>query len=426
MSLRWKISSLVVGSVLVTLLLSGLLVRQIMVTTEVSRARNEAVGTLHSAVGILEQTGIATLGSTVNDEQLPSEPRSAAERGSEVTYLDDLGGDSVVWAAAPVRLGTTTSIISVKVSRHEGIAQRQHVDTALWSAGAASLVTVAGLGTVVAGRLSRRLEAGARAARQISTGDGPASVVDAIGGSSKRSDEVDEFAQSVDAMARKLTTRLESEQAFTADLAHELRTPLAGLVAAAGLLDESRPAEMVRDRVRRLRVLVEDLLEISRLDARSDPILWERLALDPLVERLVGNLRELPACRGCEITISAGAPGATVSMEGRRMERILSNLVINAAVHGGGRIEVSTTPTHLVVQDRGPGYPDNVLDSGPTRFESSGGGMGLGLTIASRQAAALGWTLTLANTGSGARATVTWPEGPSSENDGGTQPAAAP
>lgn len=409
MSLRWKISSLVVCSVLVTLVLSGLLVRQILVTNEVNRARNEAIGTLRSAVDILEQTGVAALGSTINDELLPDEPRAAATAGSEVTFLGEDKGQKVVWAASPVQLGTESSVVSVKISRHESMAERQHVDTALWSAGVAALITVAGLGTLVARRLSLRLEAGAGAARKISTGQGHVSVVEAIGGTSKRRDEVDEFAQSVDAMAQRLTSRLEAEQAFTADLAHELRTPLTGLVAAAGLLDGSRPAEMVRDRVQRLRELVEDLLEISRLDARSDPILWECVGLDPLMEQLIGNLRELPACRGHDVDFSAGAPGVTISTERRRLERIVSNLVVNAAVHGQGPIEIATSPTSLMVQDHGPGYPENVLDSGPTRFESSGGGMGLGLTIVSRQTAALGWRLDLANTPTGARATISWP-----------------
>ena len=68
-------------------------------------------------------------------------------------------------------------------------------------------------------------------------------------------------------MASTLQRKLLSEQRFTADVAHELRTPLTGLHAAAELLPPGRPTELVRDRVRALRALTEDLLEISRLDA---------------------------------------------------------------------------------------------------------------------------------------------------------------
>ena len=105
-------------------------------------------------------------------------------------------------------------------------------------------------------------------------------------------DEVTAFAEAVDTAVERLAERLDSEQRFTADLAHEMRTPLTGLVNAANLLEEdSRPAELVRERTERLQTLVEDLLEVSRLDAgRATPDL-QPVNINHMLKSLLLNLR---------------------------------------------------------------------------------------------------------------------------------------
>ena len=72
------------------------------------------------------------------------------------------------------------------------------------------------------------------------------------------------------ALSRKLgelDEAAEREKRFSSDVAHELRTPVTGLVAAAALLDDSRAAGMVRERASALAALVEDLLEVMRLES---------------------------------------------------------------------------------------------------------------------------------------------------------------
>ena len=103
------------------------------------------------------------------------------------------------------------------------------------------------------------------------------------------------------ALSRKLGELDESaerEKRFSSDVAHELRTPVTGLVAAAALLDDSRAAGMVRERASALAALVEDLLEVMRLESgelpRLDPFDLAQLVRDVVHLRLPGAEVDAP------------------------------------------------------------------------------------------------------------------------------------
>ena len=158
-------------------------------------------------------------------------------------------------------------------------------------------------------------------------------------------------------------------------MSHELRTPLTALVAEASLLearlpdlppDARRPAELLVTDVGRLRVLVEDLMELSRFDAHAEQILLTEIDLVRLVR---GDDRRPPA-RG-------DAPGTTIrssssQTDPRRLDRILGNLLDNAREHApGAAVDVSLgrdgrDAVLLEVADRGPGVPADRL---PGLFE---------------------------------------------------------
>ncbi|MER7758182.1 HAMP domain-containing sensor histidine kinase [Streptomyces sp. NPDC097619] len=312
-----------------------------------------------------------------------------------------------MWAAARVD-GTP---VAVRNSMLGDFFARQALDRHMRYAALATLAVVVPLTLLGAELVLRRLRRVAGTARAIRGGDLEART----GG--RGHDEISEISAAVDHMADALRDRLRSEQRFTADVAHELRTPLTALVSAASVLPESEATDLVRDRVRVLRGLVDDLLEISRLDAGAERSETRPVPLGDLVEDCVRRA----GVEGVRVTV-VGRPVADT--DPRRLDRILTNLLVNAQRHGRPPVEVTVeeeaggagkpagadtaagagagagggTGARIRVRDHGPGYPAELLAAGPQRFRTGaaerGHGHGLGLTIALGQARVIGARLT--------------------------------
>ena len=216
------------------------------------------------------------------------------------------------------------------------------------------------LGVLIGGQLSRRLRKAAAAAGNVAQGNTDVRVRDAIGGVVR--DETDELARAVDALTDALNERIEAERRVTADIAHELRTPVTGLLTAAELLPPGRPTELVRDRAQAMRTLVEDVLEVARLDSASERAELQEIALGEFVSRRVAALD--PDVRVQVVHES------WVSTDPRRLERILLNLLANAAKHGKPPVEVTVEGRVVRVRDHGPGFPEALLREGPSRFRT--------------------------------------------------------
>ena len=220
-----------------------------------------------------------------------------------------------------------------------------------------------------------------------------------------------------------LTAARDRERRFVADVSHELRTPVTALVAEAAELSaevEALPAasrrtvELLDRDVRRLRDLVEELLELSRLDA-ADPHADLEVAEVDLVRFLDAVVsRRLP---GTEVRCR---PGLTVRTDRRRLERVVTNLVDNARVHADGAevtVSAGLDGGHLVVEvaDRGPGVPPAQLPHLFDRFTKGdaargGSGSGLGLAITWEHVRVLDGTVTATNrVGGGLAVTVQVP-----------------
>jgi two-component system sensor histidine kinase MtrB len=211
--------------------------------------------------------------------------------------------------------------------------------------------------------------------------------------------------------------RLEAAEArnrrFVADVAHELRTPLAALVAEASILREHldelpvesrRTGELLVADVGRLRTLVDDLMEVSRFDAGA-----EQIASEPV--DLGGLVRSVAAARLPDASLDLPDAPLIIETDPRRLERILGNLLDNAREHAPGAQVVVTLAAGadeiaLAVADRGPGVPPDRLDGIFERFYKAdpsrhGGSSGLGLAIAAEHAALLGGYLLAANRAGG-------------------------
>jgi len=210
-----------------------------------------------------------------------------------------------------------------------------------------------------------------------------------------------EMAEALEEKIRALSEAQARERRFTSDVAHELRTPLTALVGEASLLEQQlermpleakRPAQLLVEDVLRLRRLVEELMEISRLDAGREDVRTEPVDLGSLA---AGLLRS----RGWNTRVSLDAEPIAVETDPRRAERVLSNLIENALAHGGRdvavRITRDETDAVVEVRDRGPGIAPEHLAHVFERFYKAdparaGGGSGLGLAIALENARLLG------------------------------------
>lgn len=232
------------------------------------------------------------------------------------------------------------------------------------------------------------------------------------------SDEVGTLAASFNRMTAAFQEMLQRERRFVAAVSHELRTPLAALQATSQVLAARKAelppsareaAEMVAEDVQALRVLVEELLEISDLDARRATVRWEAV-----------DLRALAAAtaRRRHLELAVEGSGATTWTDKARVERIVGNLIDNAVEHGGGagvrvRVAERNGRCEVAVSDRGPGIDPVDLPHLFERFykadQSRGrdrGGIGLGLAIAAQNARLLGGTL-VADSRAGEGATFT-------------------
>ncbi|RKT17197.1 signal transduction histidine kinase [Streptomyces sp. 1114.5] len=399
MTLRRQIATAVAAISVLVAVAVGLLVHQAMIRQHVDQARATALSALDSSLaGYARGDDPTGRGATLDDPALPEQLRALASGGRQGSLLATDGRGESLWAAGPVEHG----VLSVRVDFAQDRQAIADLDRIILLTVVAAVFTTVLAGVLVADRISRRLRTAAVAARDIAAGGTDTRIGELVDGK----DEVADLAAAVDQMSRTLHRRLADEQRFTADVAHELRTPLTGLVTAAELLPPGRPTELVRNRVQALRGLVEDLLEVSRLDADAEAPDLSAIPLERAVRRTV-------SLTGLDVTVEVAAD-LRVRTDLRRLDRILGNLLLNAHRHGAAPVHLHVDGRRITVRDHGPGYPDDLLRHGPQRFRTNaperGRGHGLGLTIATGHARVIGATLTFTNhpTG-GATATLTLP-----------------
>ncbi|MFE0024864.1 ATP-binding protein [Amycolatopsis sp. NPDC059021] len=216
---------------------------------------------------------------------------------------------------------------------------------------------------------------------------------------------------------------------FVADVSHELRTPLAAMNAVTDVLDEDAgqlpadtavAARLVSAETKRLTRLVQDLVEISRFDAGRAELRLEEWDLATAVTDCL-------AARGWQVgeDLVADLPdGLTATLDRRRFDIVVANLVGNALRHGAPPVEIrlrsevdssSREFVVLTVTDHGPGIPEETLPRVFDRFTKAdtsrarSEGSGLGLSIARENARLHGGDITASNTSAGARFTLWLP-----------------
>ncbi|MEU3935967.1 HAMP domain-containing sensor histidine kinase [Streptomyces sp. NPDC029044] len=405
MNLRWRIGTLVVSTTAAAVACVGVWVHVDAYNRELKQARSAVRTDLDRAASVYARTGEVRGTGARLDAELPEGLAGLVRRGHHGTELVDGPRGRQMWAARPA--GDRT--LSVTANVEPTLRDLEALDASIAVAGALTAGVLLPAGAFTASRLSRRLRLAAATATRISHGE-----LDArIGVPERPRDEIDEISHAVDTMAAALQSRLLTEQRFTADVAHELRTPLMGLLTAAENLPEGRITDHVRERVRALCSLTDDLLEISRLDTGAEEPDLAAWSLGLLVQQAVARA-DFPVRVD---PVEDGHTATLVRTDPRRLNRILANLLANAHRHGRPPVEVAVTATSVTVRDHGRGYPEELLTDGPQRFRTHaperGKGHGLGLTIALGQAEVIGARLRFGNApDGGAEAVLTLPAAP--------------
>ena len=354
-------------------------------------------GELRDAGGRALESAVITYG-----EEPPAAPDLPADLPpGEAVTVDAEGGGSLRYRAEafPARGTPGTIVVAVPLSDTDATLNRLLVVEALVIAGVLLVLGVVGAWLVRLGL--RPLDRMGTTAGIIAGGDLSRRVTPATPRT-----EVGRLGVALNAMLDRLEDAFAQRQAsedrlrrFLSDASHELRTPLASIRGYAELhrmgaatdpADVARAMQRIEDEAARMGVLVEDLLELARLDEERDPV---RVPVDvaALARDAVADARAAAPDRPFELRADAGA---TVLADPHQLRQVLANLLRNATVHTppGTPVEVAVerdgTDVRLRVRDHGPGLPGDDPGALFDRFwRAEGGrergkaGAGLGLAI---------------------------------------------
>ncbi len=244
--------------------------------------------------------------------------------------------------------------------------------------------------------------------------------------------------------SRQRERRLEqSRRQLVAWVSHDLRTPLARLTAMAEALqdgittDPGRYHGQIRAEVARLTGMVDDLFELSRIQAGTLQLSPDEIALSDLVSDAVATTEALAQANGVLLTGEAGRP-MVIRADPRELSRVLANLLVNAVQHtpAGGRVHVEAGQEAgralLAVSDGCGGIPEaelaRIFDTGwrgtQARTPGADGGAGLGLAIVRGVVDAHHGEVRVVNSGPGCRFEV-WLPLTAGRDDTGPDRAAA-
>lgn len=240
-------------------------------------------------------------------------------------------------------------------------------------------------------------------------------------------EEIRTMVEALNGLFARVETALEAERRFTADAAHELRTPLAALLAQLQVAQRARDSgerdrslAQLRSGLTRAAHLVDQMLQLARLDPESglpDP---QPVDLAGIAETVCADLGPQILARNLDFDLST-EPGCIVTGQAEWLRVLLRNLVDNALRYSpeGGRLHVRVGRPdgrrQISVSDSGPGIPAGERAAALRRFhrlgQSKESGSGLGLSIVARIAELHGARLELgdARPGPGLRATIEWP-----------------
>ncbi|WP_206323176.1 MtrAB system histidine kinase MtrB [Streptomyces sp. HNM0575] len=251
-------------------------------------------------------------------------------------------------------------------------------------------------------------------------------------------DDIARLGESFNKMAQNLQVKIQQleelsrmQRRFVSDVSHELRTPLTTVRMAADVIHEAREefdpatarsAELLLGQLDRFESLLGDLLEISRFDAGAANLEADPIDLRDIVRRVVDGCEPLADRKGSRVLVRGDDKPVVAEADGRRIERVLRNLVDNAIEHGEGhdvvvRLASGGGAVAVAVRDYGVGLSSSEAErvfnrfwrADPARARTTGGS-GLGLSIALEDARLHGgWLQVWGEPGGGSQFRLTLP-----------------
>jgi len=312
-------------------------------------------------------------------------------------YYPDSPGRTILTPWSKKNLGTlfispSSSVDPISLWRVSGPIKQYIIWGALIAGGIALSITFF---------LSRRILAPVRAltlaAKRLGSGDFSQRV------EVKDKSELGELASTFNSMASDLERAERLRQNLVADVAHELRTPLSNLrgyleaVRDGVVKPDARTIRSLDEEAGLLSRLVDDLQELSLVEAGELKLVYQLEDISELINQVVTSAQAQATAKGVSISIELADKLPLVNIDSYRVRQVLRNLLENAIAHtaGGDNITIAARQSHnfieVMVTDTGEGIPADDLPNIFERFyrvdksrSKATGGSGLGLTIAKR------------------------------------------
>jgi signal transduction histidine kinase len=297
---------------------------------------------------------------SISESSIPSRLRTEVLNGSVVSQTNVSSG-----AEAQPQIVVGVPIPSIHAAYFEvfSLSDLAHtlrvLGTTLIVAGLVTTVLGTALGRFASRRLLRPLAGVSRAAVAIAGGQ-----LDTRLAPETTDPDLEGLTTSFNTMVDQIQARIEREARFNSDVSHELRSPLTTLSASLEVLEADRndlplraqhALQLLGDDLRRFQRMVGDLLEMSRADAGSMDVFLEEVNAGELVQRAVeAGVRSLgDTTHPPDVVIAADVEALHVGVDKRRFERVMANLLENAAYYGGGATLISVGAVGTVGADHG-------------------------------------------------------------------------
>lgn len=334
-------------------------------------------------------------------EALAEEVATALEGRVAARERFDENGLRVVSVSVPIqRVRAVVGVLTLESADVTAVIENER--RGLYPFIAVAIVVAAISSTLLAWSIARPLRQLALAAEEVGSGR---SQTLAAADLTSRSDEIGEMAEALQAMTVSLQQRIDANERFAADVAHEIKNPLAAIRNSAELLGRIKDGPQ-RDRLEAIILadagradrLITDISNASRLDAELARTNLVPLSMADLVDEIGRSYGSLADRRDIKVDVHHSDPAARLMVSGRgeALGRVLTNLLDNALsfAPAGSTVTVATGAragrVRVVVEDEGPGIPAEALEKIFSRFytyrpdgqKAFGTHSGLGLAIA--------------------------------------------